>query len=193
MNKNILLQRLTGWRCLSADLAYQSRDRETIDADLTRFLPEIPYQQAGIRALNYCLLFIPSFRSVFYYRIREHFILRGLSKIFVKAPPAIEIHGSIGKGFAVYHNSCVIHPHRAGQNFTVNYGVVIGKGKPAPDDPMRVDPDFGDNVEVFPNASIFGGITIGNNVKIGAGAVVNKDVPDNCTVVGNPMRIIHRD
>lgn len=35
-----------------------------------------------------------------------------------------------------------------------------------------------------------GPVRVGNNVKIGANAVVFKDVPSNCTVVGNPMRII---
>ena len=38
-----------------------------------------------------------------------------------------------------------------------------------------IQPILGDNVDVYPNAVIFGGIRIGNNVKIGAGAVVNKD------------------
>ena len=37
---------------------------------------------------------------------------------------------------------------------------------------------------------IIGGIHIGNNVKIGANAVVNKDLPDDCTAVGVPARII---
>ena len=40
---------------------------------------------------------------------------------------------------------------------------------------------------------IFGGIRIGSNVEIGAGAVVNRDVPDNCTVVGKPRRILNRE
>lgn len=40
---------------------------------------------------------------------------------------------------------------------------------------------------------MIGDITIGNNVVIGAGSVVTKSVPDNCTVVGNPARIIRRD
>ena len=39
-------------------------------------------------------------------------------------------------------------------------------------------------------AKVLGPITIGNHVKIGAGAIVLKDVPDNCTVVGNPGRIV---
>lgn len=40
---------------------------------------------------------------------------------------------------------------------------------------------------------VFGPIEIGNNVIIGAGAVVSKNVPDNCTVVGNPAYIIKRE
>lgn len=43
------------------------------------------------------------------------------------------------------------------------------------------------------NVCIIGKIRIGNNVIIGAGAVVTKDVPDNSVVVGNPMRIINRN
>ena len=40
---------------------------------------------------------------------------------------------------------------------------------------------------------VFGNIRIGDNVKIGAGAVVNKDIPSNCVVVGNPFRIIRKN
>lgn len=39
---------------------------------------------------------------------------------------------------------------------------------------------------------IIPGVKIGNNVVVGAGAVVTKDVPDNCVVVGNPARILKR-
>ena len=52
---------------------------------------------------------------------------------------------------------------------------------------------FGDNVLIGAGANIIGAIHIGSNVKIGAGAVVTHDVPDNCTVVGNPARIILHD
>lgn len=47
-----------------------------------------------------------------------------------------------------------------------------------------------DNVTVGANAVIIGNITIGNNVIVGAGSVVVKDVPDNAIVAGNPARII---
>ena len=39
---------------------------------------------------------------------------------------------------------------------------------------------------------IIGDVNIGNNVIVGAGAVVVKDIPDNCVVVGNPMRILNK-
>ncbi|MBR0445885.1 MAG: hypothetical protein IIX23_01180 [Oscillospiraceae bacterium] len=51
-------------------------------------------------------------------------------------------------------------------------------------------PIIGDNVTVYAGAIIVGGIKIGKNATIGAGAVVTKDVPDNATVVGAPMRVI---
>ena len=43
------------------------------------------------------------------------------------------------------------------------------------------------------NSVVFGNIKIGNNVTIGAGSVVTKDIPDNCVVAGNPARIIKRN
>lgn len=50
-------------------------------------------------------------------------------------------------------------------------------------------PRIGQNVFIGVGAKIIGGITIGNNVKIGANSVANMDVPDNATVVGNPAVI----
>ena len=45
-------------------------------------------------------------------------------------------------------------------------------------------------MELGANVVVIGKITIGNNVTIGAGTIINKDVPDNAIVVGNPMRIV---
>jgi len=57
------------------------------------------------------------------------------------------------------------------------------------DAPITIGDDcwFGGSVIVLP------GVTIGDNVVVGAGAVVTKDVPANCTVGGNPARIIKRN
>jgi len=69
--------------------------------------------------------------------------------------------------------------------------VVVGN-KPTKDGKLGL-PYFEENVKVGANAVIIGDIHIGHNVYIGAGAVVTKSVPDNCTVVGNPARIVKKD
>jgi acetyltransferase-like isoleucine patch superfamily enzyme len=46
------------------------------------------------------------------------------------------------------------------------------------------------NASVGSNATIMGGVTIGNNAMVGAGALVNRDVPDNAIVAGVPARVI---
>lgn len=53
-------------------------------------------------------------------------------------------------------------------------------------------PTIGDNVIIYANACIIGGIRVGNNVQIGANSVVTKNIPDNCIVAGNPAKIIKR-
>lgn len=52
---------------------------------------------------------------------------------------------------------------------------------------------IGDNVNILPEAKVIGKINIGNNVTIGANAVVNKDVPEKCTVAGVPAYIVRRN
>ena len=49
---------------------------------------------------------------------------------------------------------------------------------------------MGDNVWIGGGAIILPGVTIGNNVVIGAGSIVTKDIPDNVIAVGNPCRVI---
>ncbi len=192
MNRKVVMQKLMGWRTLAADLVYAHDPyRGEIDADVERYLEETPYQAPGKKALNYCLLYFKPFRNIFYYRIRERKIGKVICRLLLPPLSAVElIGGRIEGGFRVDHGYCVIRPHSAGRNLTVRNGVTIGKGRPSSEDASLIQPVFGDNVDIYANAVIFGGIHIGNNVKIGAGAVVNKDVPDDCTVVGNPMRII---
>jgi len=53
-----------------------------------------------------------------------------------------------------------------------------------------VSATIGDNCVLGAKSTVLGGVTIGNNVKVGANAVVAKDVPDNCIVAGVPAKII---
>ena len=86
----------------------------------------------------------------------------------------------------LYHGlNGIIISHYAviGKNAIINQQVTIAGGS------EREAVIIGDNVMIGAGAKIIGPCRIGNNVKIGANAVVAKDIPDNCTVVGT-MRII---
>ena len=65
--------------------------------------------------------------------------------------------------------------------FKGKYGDVLGSAG-------RVE--IGNNVFIGMNATILKGVTIGNNVVVGANSLINKDVPDDCVVVGNPQRVV---
>lgn len=104
--------------------------------------------------------------------------------------------GSFGPGLCLNHtHDVVVNGYtKIGSNCRINAGVNIGafgKFGTAEDSSNNHNaPVIGDNVYIGPGAKIFGPITIGNNVAIGANAVVNKDVPENATVVGIPGRIL---
>lgn len=96
----------------------------------------------------------------------------------------------IGAGFYIGHyGGLTISAHaRIGENVYVSQLVTIGVSGQGQ---HRGAPTIGDNVYIAPGAKIFGKIHVGNNVKIGANAVVHKDVPDNAIVVLDPgFRII---
>ena len=106
----------------------------------------------------------------------------------------IEIHPGavLGEGLFIDHGMGIVIGETAevGKNVTIYKGVVLGgTGK----EKGKRHPTIGDNVVISTAATVLGSIKIGNNVKIGAGSVVLKEVPDNCTVVGVPGRIVVQD
>lgn len=105
----------------------------------------------------------------------------------------IEIHpgATIGKGVFIDHGMGVVIGETAiiGNYCLIYQGVTLGgTGKQS----GKRHPTLGENVVVGTGAKVLGNILIGNNVRIGAGSVVLKDVPSDCTVVGIPGRIVYR-
>ncbi|HEY4874763.1 MAG TPA: hypothetical protein VIH86_04270 [Puia sp.] len=97
----------------------------------------------------------------------------------------------IGKNLSLYHGQTLIINNKTiiGKNCTLRHGTTIGTKKLI-DGSFSAGPVLGDNVDVGCNVCIIGGIKIGNNVIIGAGSIVIKDIPSNAIVAGNPAKII---
>ena len=94
----------------------------------------------------------------------------------------------VGTGLHIHHHGGIIVSCHAvlGDNVTLRSGVVIGHNHPG----ETVGPRLGNGVDLGSGAKILGPVRIGDNVKIGANAVVITDLPSDCTAVGVPARVI---
>ena len=106
----------------------------------------------------------------------------------------IEIHpgAKIGKGLVIDHGMGVVIGETAeiGDNCTIYQGVTLGgTGK----DVGKRHPTLGDNVLVGAGAKVLGPFTIGDNTKIAANAVVLTEIPENCTAVGIPAKVVKKE
>ncbi len=136
-----------------------------------------------------------SLRHVEYYSNKSHKGLRFLYwwirykrlgfKLKYIIPP-----NTIGPGLAIYHTGDLIHVKKntkIGKNCILRPGVVFGqKHRGEKDIPVTV----GNNVEFGLGVRIFGNVEIGNDVCIGANAVVTKNIPENSVAVGIPAKVI---
>lgn len=158
------------------------RFRKTIDADLE------PYGEGKGGILTFIKVCTRQkvFRNLFYYRLGEY------RSVFIKwlMPEDKSLHitcPSIGEGCHLEHSySTYLNADSIGRNFYCLHLVTLGNGKDG-------RPTIGDNVSIYTGSMVFGKIKIGNNVRIGAATVIYKDVPDNCTVVGNPAVIVKKN
>lgn len=146
------------------------------------------------------LFLYPGFKAVRMYR-RAHwfylhkmfFIARLISQLAAKRTN-IEIHpgATIGRRLFIDHGTGVVIGETTviGDDVTLYQGVTLGgtgkhKGKR--------HPTIGNNVMVGAGAKVLGPFNIGNNCNIAAGSVVLEAIPDNCTAVGTPARIVRRN
>lgn len=128
----------------------------------------------------------------FLYKIKLKFLARLTSQIG-RFLTGIEIHpgAQIGHRLFIDHGMGIVigETTEIGDDCTIYHGVTLGgTGK----DKVKRHPTLGSHVMVGCGSKILGPINIGDNVKIGANAVVLDDIPNNCTVVGIPGRIVQK-
>ena len=101
----------------------------------------------------------------------------------------IHVHreSDIGPGLVIHNSNCIfILATRIGHSCTVNQGVSVGSIR------GTGRPTIGNNVYVGAGCKVMGGVTVGDNVVVSANSLVVADVPNDCTVMGVPARIISR-
>lgn len=155
-----------------------------------------PSIKTGMEVILY-----PSFWAVGFHRVshwlylhKRFFLARVLSQ-FSRALTGIEIHpgASIGKDLFIDHGMGVVigETCEIGDNVLIYQGVTLG-GTGKGTGGKRRHPSIGNNVMIGAGVKILGPFHVGDNARIGAGSVVLQEVPDNCTVVGVPGRIVNR-
>lgn len=160
---------------------------------------KLDYKACQRRILNFSIIFIYRIGNGIYYSnipiiIKKILliILKVVQKIYSDIIFKVELPfpAKIGEKLRINHPQGIVINKDVviGDNCTIFHQVTIGMNETTLKSPV-----LGNNVYIGAGAKIIGGITIGNNVKIGAGSVVVKNVPDNCTVVGNPARIIKKN
>ncbi len=161
--------------------------------DIKNILKNDPAARSSLEVL----LLYPSIHALIAYRFSNnlykkklYFLARLISQIS-RFFTGIEIHpgATIGRGLFIDHGMGVVIGETAeiGDNVTLYHGVTLGgtgkhKGKR--------HPTVGNNVVIGCGAKVLGPILIGDNAKIGANAVVLKDVPSGATAVGMPAKNI---
>jgi len=146
------------------------------------------------------ILCYPGFHAILMHRVAHRLYKKGLILLprlisqFNRFWTGIEIHpgAQIGEGLFIDHGMGVIIGETAevGNNVTLYQGVTLGgTGK----EKGKRHPTIGNNVVIGTGAKVLGSFKVGDNVRIGAGSVVNKPVPSNTTVIGVPGRVVVRD
>lgn len=130
----------------------------------------------------------------FFWRLRLRLLGRFVSHIG-RLLTGIEIHpgAKIGRHLFIDHGMGTVIGETAeiGDEVTLYHGVTLGgrgDGKSG-----KRHPTLGDRVMVGAGAQILGPVSVADDARIGASAVVTRDVPEGCTAVGNPARLANCD
>ena len=169
---------------------------------MNNFLQSIIDRDPAAKSKLSLILTYPGVKAVFFHRIANffhlakfHLVARIISQLS-RFLTGIEIHpgAKIGKNLFIDHGMGVVigETSEIGNNVTIYHMATLGGIAPSinSNDQRQVKrhPTLSDCVVVGSGAQILGPVVIGANAKIGANAVVTKDVPENAVMVGIPAK-----
>jgi len=160
-----------------------------IDADMKRYYDKVPF----IKPIQ--VRYLLAYRKASFYKkksVRGIFYRLRLQRLSEKTGIQLPTKAKIGKGLFIAHfGSIIVNPDAIlGCNVNIAPGVVIGKANRGE---KKGVPTIGNNVWIGANAVIVGNITIGDDVMIAPNAYVNMDVPSHSIVLGNPAVVHERE
>ena len=174
---------------------------------INEYLESIQKRDPAAKSKLSILVTYPGVKALFFHRIANFFciakfdllakMISQLSRFFT----GIEIHpkAKIGKNFFVDHGMSVVigETSEIGDNVTIYHAVTLGGISPSINSDgqrhVKRHPTLKNNVVVGSGAQILGPIVVGENAKIGANAVVTKDVPENAIMVGIPAKNVNKN
>ena len=169
---------------------------------MNSFLESIISRDPAAKSKLSVILTYPGVKAVFFHKIANFFsvakfdlIARIISQ-FSRFLTGIEIHprAKIGKNLFIDHGMGVVigETSEIGDNVTIYHMVTLGGISPSINSNdqrgSKRHPTLMDNVVVGSGAQVLGPVVVGKNAKIGANAVVTKDVPENAVMVGIPAK-----
>ena len=166
------------------------------------YLESIKSRDPAAKSLASIILTYPGVKAVFFHKIANFFFVAGfdlIARIISQTArffTGIEIHpgAKIGKNLFIDHGMGVVIGETSDikDNVTIYHMATLGGISPSINSDTQREvkrhPTLQDNVVVGSGAQVLGPITVGKNAKIGANAVVTKDVPENGVMVGIPAK-----
>ena len=169
---------------------------------MNEFLESIIKRDPAAKSKLSIILTYPGAKAVFFHKIANFFAIAKFNLIariisqFSRFLTGIEIHpkANIGKNLFIDHGMGVVigETSEIGDNVTIYHMATLGGISPSINSNeqrnIKRHPTLKDNVVVGSGAQILGPVIVGKNAKIGANAVVTKDVPENAVMVGIPAK-----
>ena len=172
---------------------------------MNEYLDSIIKRDPAAKSKISLILTYPGVKAVFFHKVANFFHLAGfhlLARVISQITrffTGIEIHprAKVGKNLFIDHGMGVVigETSEIKDNVTIYHMVTLGGISPSTNSDDQRDakrhPTLEDNVVIGSGAQVLGPVTIGKNAKVGANAVVTKDVPENAVMIGIPAKNIN--